>query len=278
MIRVIFLNILILLLCFSCAKEKVNENLILEDDLEEQMIAAYKEGMYELEVNNDVIYAVRKFNEAELLYPQSDWAPRAALMAAYAYYAGNYYSDSIYELEKFINTYPNHKNLDYAYFLLSMNHYQTIVDEKKDLKPILEAKKNFIYLLKKYPNTDYAEDAKYKIDLLNNILAAKEVYIARHYMKKQKWIPAINRFKTVIEDYDTTIFAEEALHRLVEINYNIGLEGEAKKYAKLLGYNYQSSEWYKQSYKILNKDYKIEKPNKLKDKKRLKNFVKRLFK
>ena len=218
-----------------------------------------------------------RFNDAELLYPQSRWAPKSALMSAYSYYAGNYYSDSIYELKRFLKVYPENKHLDYAYYLLAMNYYETIIDEAKDLKPIIESKKYFEHIIKNYPQTDYAADSKFKLDLINNIFAAKQMYIGRHYIKKQKWIPAINRFKIVLNEYDTTAYVEEAIHRLVEINYRIGLIGESKKYAKLLGYNYQSSEWYKKSYKILNKNYIIKKSNKNKDKRRIRNFVKKLF-
>ena len=133
-------------------------------------------------------------------------------------------------------------------------------------------------MIKEYPTTDYALDAKYKLELIQDILAAKEIYIARHYIKKQKWIAAINRLNVVVNEYDTTIYIEEALHRLVEIYFIIGLEDEAKKYAQTLGYNYQSSEWYNKSYKIFNKDYKsfkknqnVKKKEKLLDK--IKSFI-----
>ena len=113
--------------------------------------------------------------------------------------------------------------------------------------------------MQKYPGSDYAIDLKFKKDLIQNQLAAKELFIAKYYISTQKWVPAINRLKIIIDKYDNTIFIEEALHRLVEIHYHIGLEEEAKKYAKILGYNYNSSEWFQQSYKILNKDYKFTK-------------------
>ncbi len=180
-------------------------------------------------------------------------------MSSYAYYRYGYYSDSIYELKRFIKLYSKNENLDYAYYLLAMNYYDSIVDEKKDLRPLLEAKKNFEFIIDKYPNTDFSLDAKYKLELIHDILAAKEMYIARHYIKKEKWIAAINRFKKVINDYNSTIYVAEALHRLVEIHYRIGLLSESKKYANTLGYNYLSSEWYKESYRVFNQDYKIKK-------------------
>ena len=190
-----------------------------------------------------------------LLYPQSIWAPRAALMAAYAYFSQLYYDDTIVELEKFLQKYKNHPRRDYAYYLLALSHYNLIIDETKDLEEILKAEKYFKIIIKNYPNTEFAIDSEFKLELIQEILASKEMYLARYYVDREKWIPAINRFKTVINDYETTIYVEEALHRLVELHYKLGLVDESKKYASLLGYNYQSSEWYEESYKILNKNY-----------------------
>jgi len=224
------------------------------DNLEQQMIEAYKAGVEALE-KGDTYYATKKFNEAELIYPQSDWASRSSLMASYAYWTNGFYNDSINELKRFIKLYSKDENLDYAYYLLAINYYDSIVDEKKDLRPLEEAKKYFTIIINEFPETDYALDARYKLDLIEDIAAAKEMFIARHYIKKQKWIAAINRLKFIIIEYDTTIYVEEALHRLVEIYYIIGLENEARKYAQTLGYNYQSSEWYKKSYKIFDKNY-----------------------
>tara|TARA_B100000809_G_scaffold251335_1_gene284736 strand:- start:42 stop:875 length:834 start_codon:yes stop_codon:yes gene_type:complete len=251
--------IILALLLNSCSGvEKEKATIIQQDDLESEMIVTYKEGVQALK-EGDVLYAAKKFNESELLYPQSSWAPKSSLMASYAYYRYGYYSDSIYELKRFIKLYSKNENLDYAYYLLAMNYYDSIVNEKKDLRPLLEAKKNFEFIIDKYPNTDFSLDAKYKLELIHDTLAAKEMYIARHYIKKEKWIAAINRFKKVINDYNSTIYVAEALHRLVEIHYRIGLLSESKKYANTLGYNYLSSEWYKESYRVFNQDYKIKK-------------------
>ena len=240
----------------SCSKNKeVSENIIQTDSLQDEMVKAYNDGAEALK-KGDVVFATKKFNEAEMLFPQSEWAPRAALMSAYAYWTSQYYSSASDELKRFIKIYPNNENLDYAYYLLAMCYYDSIEDEKKDLKPLLESKKNFQIVIKKFPSTDYSLDAEYKLLLIEDYLAAKELYIARHYMKKQKWIAAINRLKNIINDYSESIYVEESLHRLVEIHYIIGLENEAKKYAKTLGYNYKSSKWYEESYRIFNKDYK----------------------
>ncbi len=270
----ILLFILPILLISCSKKEKIS--VIEEQNIEAQMIEAFQEGYDELN-KGDVLFAAKKFNEAELLYPQSEWAPKAALMAAYSYYSQSYYGDTIFEIERYLKTYPQHKDIDYAHFLLAMCYYETVVDEKRDLEPLLKAKKEFMFIMKNFPNTDFAMDSKFKLDLINDKLAAKEMYIGNHYIKKGKWIPAINRYKNVVEDYNTTVYVEEALHRLVEIHYKIGLAQESKKYAKLLGYNYQSSEWYKESYKVFNKNYEIEKKI-VKKKKRKKGLIWRKFK
>ncbi len=262
---------IILIFNFSCSKDIVKKTVITEKSIKLQMLETYQDGLRELE-KGDAIYAAKRFNEAETLFPQSEWAPKAALMAGYAYYSQSYYTDAIFEIERFIKIYPKHKNIDYAYYLLSLSHYEQIIDETKDLQSIIKAKKNFEYLLIKYPDTEYALDAEFKMDLINDILASKEMYIGRYYFDRKKWIPAINRFRTVLEDYDTTIYIEEALHRLVEVHYTLGLKDEAKKYANLLGYNYQSSEWYNKSYSVFNKSYKKKK------KKEKNNFVIKKFK
>ena len=272
-----FANILIILIFLflnSCSKDKKKIDIIEEEDIELQMIDSYKEGIKALE-DGDVLFAAQKFNEAELVYPQSDWAPKSALMSAYSYYIQDYYGDAIFELNRFIKTYPKDLRLSYAHFLLGMCYYEQIIDEKKDLGPILKAKEKFNYILKNYPDTDFALDAQFKLDLINDILASKEMYIGKHYVKKQKWIPAINRFKTIVNNYETTVYVEEALFRLVEIYYLLGLTDESQKYAKLLGYNYLSSRWYKESYRIFNKNYESPR-EKIKKKKR--NFIIRKFK
>ena len=272
------LKIILLLIAFtfiwSCVDKSKKISKISEVDMEMQMSKAYKEGHLELQ-RGDVILAAKKFNEAELLFPQSPWAPKSAIMAAYAYYTQGYYGDTIFELERYLTVYPNHKDKVYAHFLLGMSFYQQIVDEKRDLKSIINSKEQFELILKKYSTTEFAIDAKFKIDLINEILASKEMYIARYYLNQTKWIPALNRFKTVVKDYNTTIYTEEALHRLVEINYRLGLIDESKKYANTLGYNYQSSDWYKNSYKVFNKNYRDGVKELQKDKKKKTGLIKR---
>ena len=275
-----FINHFILILLFvifaSCSKEKLNESVIKEKSLDGQVLEAYSEGLDSLR-GGDVLFAAKKFNEAEMLFPQSEWAPKSALMAAYSYYSQDYLDDAIAELDRFLLVYPLSKDKDYAIYLLANSHYEKIVDEKKDLQSILFAKENFVKLQKNFPNTEYALDSEFKIDLINDILASKEMYLGRYYFDRKKWIPSINRFRTVIDEYDTTIYVEEALHRLVEVYYTIGLINEAEKYANILGYNYRSSKWYETSYAVFNRDYKSIKAKKSKEKKSFMNKVKSLF-
>jgi outer membrane protein assembly factor BamD len=241
-----------------CSKnEKIEIVEIKDDQIEAQMLRAYQEGIVAFE-NQTYIEAAKKFNEAEILFPQSEWAPRSALMAAYAYFYDDYNKRAISELTNFFKKYPNDPNTSYAHYLLAMSYYNSIVDEKKDLEPLKNSKKQFEYIVENYPNTEFSLDSKFKLDLINEMIASKEMYIARHYIQKEKWIPAINRLKFIVKNFDDTIFIEEALHRLVEIYYKIGLEEESRKYAVLLGYNYPESEWYKNTFKIHKKEYEIQ--------------------
>jgi outer membrane protein assembly factor BamD len=274
--HIIFLFIYIIFIV-SCSKDKSKvDQVLLEQDVEAEMILAYKEGMKQLE-KGDALYASKKFDEAEILFPQSIWAAKASLMSAYALYSQNYYDDAIFNLERHIKNYPKDKDLVYAHYLIAICYFEQLYDERKDLKPLVKAREKFEHILKKYPNTDYAIDAKWKMGLIVDQMAAKEMYIGRYYMKMEKWIAAINRFKFVVKYYDTTVYIEEALHRLVEIYYKIGLVEDAQKIAATLGYNYGSGEWYKNSYRIFNKSYKTAKINKKKKDSFIRKKFKKLF-
>tara|TARA_B000000532_G_scaffold81796_1_gene65341 strand:- start:542 stop:1378 length:837 start_codon:yes stop_codon:yes gene_type:complete len=277
MISKFFIIIFSIIFLASCSQKQNEVSLIKEVDQQAELVTTYSEAMENLK-KGDTFFAANKFLEAELLFPQSDWAPKSALMAAYSYYLQDFYSKSIFNLERFISTYPKDKRMPYAYYLLAMCYYENIEDEKRDLLPLLKSKNLFEQIILKYPKTDFALDAKFKIDLINDIVASKEIYIGRHYVKKEKWIAAINRFKNVVENYDTTIYVEEALHRLVEIYYRIGLINESAKYAKVLGYNYGSSEWYEKSYAIFDKEYSnINNQTTSKEKKGIIKKFKKLF-
>jgi len=273
---IIFLFIYVIFIV-SCSKDKSKvDQVLLEQDVEAEMILAYKEGMRQLE-KGDALYASKKFDEAEILFPQSIWATKASLMSAYALYSQNYYDDAIFNLERHIKNYPKDKDLVYAHYLIAICYFEQLYDERKDLKPLVKAREKFEHILKKYPNTDYAIDAKWKMGLIVDQMAAKEMYIGRYYMRTEKWIAAINRFKFVVKYYDTTVYIEEALHRLVEIYYKIGLVENAQKIAATLGYNYGSGEWYKNSYRIFNKSYKTAKITKKKKDSFIREKFKKLF-
>ena len=274
--KYIFTIIILFVILFfnGCAKEKEKEIVLDSTDLERQMIEAYNKGLKALE-DGDVLFAAKNFNIVENIYPQSIWAPRSILMSAYSYYSQDYYGDAIFELKRFLKNYPSNDNYPYAYFLLATCYYETIKDEKKDLSSLLESKKYFKIVIDEYPNTDFSLDAKFKLALINSILASKELYIGKYYLSQKKWIPAMNRFKSIITNYENTEYVEEALHRLVEVNYYLGLKSESKKYAVLLGYNYQSSEWYKESYRVFNKKYENPRDKIKKDKQ---NFIIKKFK
>jgi outer membrane protein assembly factor BamD len=261
----------------GCSKDEKEISSIKESKQGLEMITAYKEA-YKALAQGDPYFAAKKFLEAELLFPQSQWAPRSALMASYSYYQQNYYAEALSNLERYLKVYSTDDNLAYAHYLIAMCYYETIEDEKRDSEPLIKAREKFTFLVENFPNTDFALDSKFKLELIEDILASKEMYIGRHYIKKEKWIAAINRFKTVINKYDETIFVEEALHRLVEINYKLGLTAESQNYANILGYNYLSSDWYKKSYKVFNQDYSIQinKPI-TKDKKGVLDKFKKLF-
>ena len=261
------LILLILFVTVSCSKKEAEIQNIKKKSQELEMSIAYKEALDKLAIN-DTYNAAQKFLEAELLFPQSSWAPQSALMASYSYYIQNYYSEAVSNLNRFLKTYPRNENVVYAHYLIGICYYEMIEDEKRDINPILKSKEKFELIIKNYPNTDFALDSKFKLDLINDILASKEMYLARHYQKKNKWIAAINRYNNIVENYNETIFIEEALHRLVEINYQLGLIEESEKFAKVLGYNYQSGEWYKKSYKVFNKEYKEKDPGKIKKNKK----------
>ena len=267
-------SLIIILLIFSCSK-KDEINYIKEERISPFVL--YEEGMKSFD-RRDFFFASKKFSEAELNFEQVELAAKSSLMASFCLYGINFYNEAIEGLERYLNTYPADKNVIYAHYLLAIIQFELISDEKKDLKPLVEANKKIDIFLKKYPNSDYALDLRFKKDLIQNQLAAKELFIAKYYISTKKWVPAINRLKVIVKDYDKTVFIEEALHRLVEISYHLGLEKEAENYAKILGYNYNSSEWYAQSYKVLNKDYNIEKEfsASIKDKKN-ENFLKKII-
>ena len=260
MLQKIFLIFLIVFSLQSCSKKEIKYE---SQDKKVNPYTLYKEGFKEFEIGNYFL-AEQKFSEAELNFLEVEFAAKSAIMSSYSLYGINFYTQALDNLDRYLKKYPADKNVMYAHYLIAIIHYEQISDEKKDLQPLIDAGIKIDFFINKYPDSDYSLDLKFKKDLIYNQLAAKELYVAKHYISVQKWVPAINRLKIIVKDYEKTIFIEEALHRLVEIHYHLGLEDEAKKYAKILGYNYNSGEWFEQSYKVLNKDYqlvkKIKKP------------------
>tara|TARA_B110000971_G_C19974396_1_gene484247 strand:- start:684 stop:1511 length:828 start_codon:yes stop_codon:yes gene_type:complete len=252
--------ILIIFLSISCSKKEPELKIPAN---KENSFKIYKEAVKAMNDGN-YFFASKKFSEAEIILPQIEFSAKAALMSSFCLYSINFYPEATANLERFINQYPADKNVAYAHYLIALTLYEQILDEKKDIKPLTDSKEKINFFLQNYPDTEYALDLKFKLDLVNNQLAAKEMYIAKYYITTQKWIPAINRLKVIINDYSKTVFIEEALHRLVEVYYRVGLTDEAKSSAAILGYNYNSSEWYEQTYKILNKSYKLRKKSEIK--------------
>ena len=272
-------NFIILLvaffLFFSCSKKE--PKIVIEDPTDElKAELIYKEAVVALQ-DGDSFYAGKQFKEVEYLVPQSEWAAKASLMASYSDYSRNAYSNALFGLERHMKNYPGDKNLPYAHYLIAICYYEQILDEKKDLQPLIKAKEKFEFIMLTFPDTDYATDSRFKLDLIIDQLAAKEMSIARFYMITKKWIPALNRLKTVVEKYEKTVFIEEALHRLVEVYYRLGLNEEAKQAASILGYNYKSGDWYKRSYKVFNKNYKPQQIKKKKEMGLVRKKIKSLF-
>ena len=271
-IRLIIVIVLIFSLISCSKKEPIY---VVEDKIDPYQI--YAEGINAFN-KNDFFFANKKFSEAELNFEKPELASKAAIMASFSLYAINFYDEALEGLQRFLKKYPADKNIVYAHYLEAIIYFEQIDDEKKDIKPLLEANKKIDFFIKTFPESTYATDLKFKKDLIQNQLAAKELYIARYYISIEKWAPAIKRLKNILTNYDQTIFIEEALHRLVEINYYLGLEKEAKEFAKILGYNYNSSEWYAESYKLLNKDYQITQKKEKENIEKKDNFIKKIIK
>ena len=268
------LLIIIVFTLLSCSK---NKKVLYEPTSKVDPYIIYNEAMESFN-KNDFYFANKKFTQAELNFKNVNLAAKAAIMSSFCLYSINFYDEAVENLNRFIKLYPADKNIIYAHYLIAVIYFEQISDEKKDLKPLLNADEKIDFFIKNYPETDYSLDLKFKKDLIQNQLAAKEAYIARYYISVQKWVPAINRLKLILEKYDETVFVEEALFRLVEIHYYLGLDDEAKSYAKILGYNYNSSEWFAKSYKILNKDYNLKKDFYTKKTKiEKKNFLNRII-
>ena len=195
--------------------------------------------------------AAKAFEEVDREHPYSEWATRAEMMAAYAYYMSNQYDDAINAAKRYIELHPGNKDVPYAYYIVGICYYEQISDIGRDQELTHKAMDAFNELVRRFPDSDYARDAKLKLDLATDHLAGKEMEIGRYYEKRQAWVAAINRFRNVVEHYQTTTHVPEALHRLVECYLALGQPEEAQEAAAVLGYNFPGNDWYQRSYALL---------------------------
>ena len=209
MLQRLALVFLLILFTLSCSKDKA-----IEYEVKNQIdpYKVYEEGLVAFE-RGDYFYANKKFSEAELNFEVVEFAAKSSIMSSYSLFGINFYDASLENLERFLKKYPADNNVIYAHYLIAMIYYEQISDEKKDLQPLLKASQKINFFLKNYPDTDYAIDLRFKMDLIKNQRAAKELYVAKYYISIQKWVPAINRLKIILEDFQETVFIEEALHR-----------------------------------------------------------------
>jgi outer membrane protein assembly factor BamD len=212
--------------------------------------ALYNQG-YDLVQAGKFKQAAAMFDEVERQHPYSTWATQAQLMSAYAHYVNNEYDDAIIGVEHFIDLHPGHRNAPYAYYLKALCYYEQIVDVGRDQKNTELALQGLAEVVARFPNTDYARDASLKLDLTRDHLAGKEMEIGRYYETRGQWVAAINRFRTVIERYQTTTHVPEALSRLVECYLALGVTDEAQTAGAVLGYNFPGTDWYQDSYALL---------------------------
>ena len=197
--------------------------------------------------------AAKLFDEVERQHPYSVWARRAQLMSAFSYYMAQQYPDAISSAQRFLTIHPGNKDAPYANYLIAMSHYQQIEDVNRDQKITQQAADSFNELIRRYPQSRYAADARLKLDLINDHLAGKEMEVGRFYQRQGNWLAATLRFRTVIDKYQTTTHTPEALERLVESYLALGIPDEARKAAAVLGANYPGSKWYERSYRLIQR-------------------------
>ena len=223
------------------------------------------EDLYNIAVNSlearNYKESAKQFEEVERQHPYSVWAVKAKLMAAYSHYQGNKYDEAVIGLDRYIRLHPGNKDIPYAYYLRALSFYERISDVARDQRITEQALDALTELIRKYPESKYARDAELKIDLTRDHLAGKQMEIGRYYLNRGHYMAAINRFRRVIDDYQTTTHVPEALHRLVEAYTVLGITSEAQKVAAVLGHNYPGSEWYLDSYAVATESDLGEKTN-----------------
>ncbi len=232
----------------------------LMSDKNEPVDVLYNKALTSFETG-DYKQAIEQFEEVERQHPYSEWAKKSQVMAAYAAYRGQEYDEAAVILERFVKLHPNNEHTPYAYYLRALCYYDQISDVGRDQKMTRDARQALREVVSRFPNTDYARDAKIKLDLTEDHLAGKEMQVGRYYLQRQEWLAAINRFTYVLDNHQTTSHVPEALHRLVEAYLQLGVKDEATKYASVLGHNYPGSEWYQYSYQMLHGEVNPENKN-----------------
>ncbi|WP_227711798.1 outer membrane protein assembly factor BamD [Sneathiella sp. P13V-1] len=225
-----------------------------EDYQEEAVQVLYNRALVQLN-NEDYLLAARSFDEVERQHPYSVWSTKAQLMSSFAYYQSNKYDQAILAADRFIELHPGNKDVPYAYYLIAISYYEQITGVGRDQKVTRQALEALQKVVRRFPNTEYARDARLKIDLTRDHLAGKEMEIGRYYLNSKQYVAAINRFRQVIERFQTTTHVPEALHRLTEAYLALGVTDEAQNAAAVLGYNFPGSEWYQDSYALLDDNY-----------------------
>ncbi|MGN6501161.1 MAG: outer membrane protein assembly factor BamD [Tsuneonella sp.] len=234
----------------GCAgRSKVKDTAYVATDVE----TLYSAAKAKLDAGDSKV-AAALFDEVERQHPYSPWARRAQLMSAFSNYVGRDYNKAIASAQRFLSIHPGNKDAPYAYYLIALSYYEQISDVTRDQKITEQAKTALTEIARRYPNTEYAADARLKLDLVNDHLAGKEMEIGRFYEKTGNWLAAQLRFQNVVDNYQTTSHAPEALYRLTETNLALGIPQEAVKYAAVLGANYPGNEWYEKAYKLIQKD------------------------
>lgn len=241
-------SVLALALLSACGGEEIDDEKIAEKN--ETVEVLYNKAYDTMNANTHKL-AIEQFEEVERQHPYSEWASQAQVMAAYSAYRGGYYEDAIVILDRFVKLHPTHKSAPYAFYLKALCYYIQITDVGRDQRMTEMARSALRDVITRYPESEYAKDAKLKLDLTSDHLAGKEMEIGRYYLQREEYAAAINRFKFVVDYYETTSHVPEALHRLVEGYLRLGVVEEAKKYAAVLGHNFPGSDWYKYSYEML---------------------------
>lgn len=243
-----FAGILLALTLAACGGGGSPKDVPLDNFTAEEI---YNRGEYELETSKRPKDAAHYFGEVERLYPYSEWAKRALIMQAYSYHRDKDYENSRASAQRYIDFYPAEEDAAYAQYLLALSYYDQIDEVGRDQGLTFQALQALRVVIEQYPDSEYARSAMLKFDLAFDHLAAKEMEIGRYYLKRGHYTAAINRFRVVVEEYQTTSHTPEALHRLVESYLSLGLTDEAQTAGAILGHNFQSTDWYQDSYALL---------------------------